>query len=224
MTITTDLIEAYLKCSTKCFLLSHGEVGTGNAYADWKRTKSGSFRREGIRRLIAGVAADKCVTSTSATESLRATQGQLATGFEARSQDLQCACHAVERIPPLGRDRAAQFIPIRYVSHNKPTRDDKLLVAFDGLVLSEMLDRTIDRGRIIYGDYYATLQVKTSVLTDDVRLAIEKVGSLFASPTPPDLVLNRHCAECEFKNPLPAKSHRPRRPQSSREYDRKRAS
>ena len=199
MTITTDLIEAYLKCSTKCFLLSHGEVGTGNAYADWKRTKSGSFRREGIRRLIAAVAADKCVTSTSAPESLRATQWQLATGFEARSQNLQCACHAVERIPPLGRDRAAQFIPIRYVSHNKPTRDDKLLVAFDGLVLSEMLDRTIDRGRIIYGDYYATLQVKTSVLTDDVRLAIEKVGSLLASPTPPDLVLNRHCAECEFK-------------------------
>ena len=199
MTITTDLIEAYLKCSTKCFLLSHGEVGTGNAYADWKRTKSGSFCREGIRRLIAGVAADKCVTSTSATESLRATQWHLAIGFEARSQNLQCACHAVERIPPLGRDRAAQFIPVRYVSHNKPTRDDKLLVAFDGLVLSEMLDRTIDRGRIIYGDCYATLQVKTSVLTDDVRLAIEKVGSLLARPTPPDLVLNRHCAECEFK-------------------------
>ena len=41
--------------------------------------------------------------------------------------------------------------------------------------------------------------MKTSVLTDDVRLAIEKVGSLLASPTPPDLVLNRHCAECEFK-------------------------
>jgi hypothetical protein len=37
MTITTDLIEAYLKCSAKCFLLSHGEVGTGNAYADWVR-------------------------------------------------------------------------------------------------------------------------------------------------------------------------------------------
>jgi len=157
MTITTDLIEAYLKCSTKCFLLSHGEVGTGNAYADWARTKSTSFRREGIRRLIAGVAADKCVTSTSATESLRVAQWRLAIDIEARSQDLQCACHAVECIPSLGRDRAPQFIPIRYVSRNKPTRDDKLLVSFDGLVLSEMLDRTIDHGRTIYGDQYTTL-------------------------------------------------------------------
>ena len=29
MTITTDLIEAYLKCSTKCFLLPREVVGTG---------------------------------------------------------------------------------------------------------------------------------------------------------------------------------------------------
>ena len=199
MTVTADLIEAYLKCPTKCFLLSRGEVGAGNAYADWARTKSTSFRREGVRRLIAGVAADKCVTSMSATESLRVAQWQFAIDSEARSQNLQCACHALKCIPSLGRDRAAQFMPIRYVSRNKPTRDDKLLVAFDGVVLSEMLDRTIDNGRIIYGDHYAALQVKTSVLTDDVRRVIEKVGALLANSAPPDLVLNRHCAECEFK-------------------------
>jgi len=181
MTVTADLIEAYLKCPTKCFLLSRGEVGAGNAYADWARTKSTSFRREGVRRLIAGVAADKCVTSMSATESLRVAQWQFAIDFEARSHNLQCACHALKCIPSLGRDRAAQFMPIRYVSRNKPTRDDKLLVAFDGVVLSEMLDRTIDNGRIIYSDHYAALQVKTSVLTDDVRRLIEKVGALLAN-------------------------------------------
>ena len=31
MTITTDLVEAYLECPTKCFLLSRGEVGTGES-------------------------------------------------------------------------------------------------------------------------------------------------------------------------------------------------
>jgi len=142
----------FLRCGTPWLAsLVEGKPGQNRMRNSWERQLS----PRGYPRLIAGVAADKCVTSTSATESLRATQ------WETRSQNLQCACHAVERIP------------VRYVSHNKPTRDDKLLVAFDGLVLSEMLDRTIDRGRIIYGHYYATLQVKTSVLTDDVRLAIE---------------------------------------------------
>jgi predicted RecB family nuclease len=199
VTITTDLIEAYLKCPTKCFLLSRQEVATGNAYADWARTKSTSYCCEGIQRLVARVPPDKCVTSTSATERTRAAKWQLAIDFKAGSRNLQCSCHAVERIPSLGRDRGVQFIPIRFVFRNKLIRDDKLLIAFDALVLSEMLGRTIDCGKILHGDNYATLRVKTSALADDVRRLIEKIDKLLASSSPPDLVLNRHCAECKFQ-------------------------
>jgi predicted RecB family nuclease len=41
--------------------------------------------------------------------------------------------------------------------------------------------------------------VKTSALAGEVRKRIEKISALLSSPTPPDLVLNRHCAECEFQ-------------------------
>jgi len=51
VTITSHLFEAYLKCPTKCFLRSHGEAGTGNAYADWVRIQSESYRRNGIKCL-----------------------------------------------------------------------------------------------------------------------------------------------------------------------------
>jgi hypothetical protein len=62
MAITTGLVEAFLKCPTKCFLRARAEVATGNAYADWVRTKSDIFRSEGITRLVAGVAPEKCAT------------------------------------------------------------------------------------------------------------------------------------------------------------------
>ena len=47
MIITNDLVEAFLKCPTKCFLQSRGEVGTGNAYATWVRTKTKSSASKG---------------------------------------------------------------------------------------------------------------------------------------------------------------------------------
>jgi predicted RecB family nuclease len=199
MTVTSDLVEAYLKCPTKCFLLSHEEVETGNAYAEWTRTKTASFRSEGIQRLVTRLAPEKCATSMPGIETLRAAHWQLATDFKACSNNLQVSCHAVERVPPSGRGGADQFAPIRFVFRNKLTRDDKLVIAFDGLVLSEMLGLKVEIGKIVHGDNYAVFKVKTPTLESDVRTLAENVSKLVANPSPPPLVLNRHCPECEFQ-------------------------
>ena len=102
-------------------------------------------------------------------------------------------------MPSEGRGKPAQFVPIRFIFRNKLTKDDKLLLAFDAFVLSEVLGRAVSLGKIIHGDDHATLKVKTSALAGEVRKRIEKIAALLSSPTPPDLVLNRHCAECEFQ-------------------------
>ena len=199
MAVTTDLVEAFLKCPTKCFLRARSEVETGNAYADWVRTESHIFSSEGIKRLVAGVAPDKCVTGTAATEGGKSAQWQFALDFVARSENLRCSCHAVERIPSAGRGRAARFVPIRFVFSNKLNRHDKLQLAFDALVVSKVLGREVTLGRIVYGDDHVTLKVKVSALKNEVEKLTDKIGVLISSPSPPDLVLNRHCAECEYQ-------------------------
>jgi predicted RecB family nuclease len=200
MIITSDLVEAFLKCPTKCFLRSQDEVGTGNAYADWVRTRSEFFRAEGVKRLAAGIPPDKCVTGTPTIGGVRSVQWELAVGVHARSKNLECFSHAMGRNPPTRRGRAAQFVPIRFVVSNQVGRDDKLLLSFDAAVLSEMLGREIALGKIVYGDNYATRKVKTLDLADAVRKLTDKIGLLLANSSPPNLVLNRHCAECEFQS------------------------
>ena len=181
-------------------LRSRGEAETGNAYAAWVQTKNDVFRLEGTKRLVAGVAPDKCVIGTQAMGSLKPAQWHLGIEFTVQSQNLQCSCHALKQIPPAGRGRTAQFVPIRFVFRNKLNRDDKLLLAFDARVLSEALSREVGLGKIVYGENYATLKVKTPALASNVRKLTDKISTLLASPSPPDLVLNRHCAECEFQN------------------------
>lgn len=44
------------------------------------------------------------------------------------------------------------------------------------------------------------LKVKTSALAAEVRKRLDKIAALLANEKPPDLVLNRHCAECEFRD------------------------
>ena len=148
---------------------------------------------------MAGVAPDKCATSTAATESGRSAQWQLALDFTAGREDLRCSFDAVERIPSAGRGRAAQFVPIRFVFSNKLTRHDKLLLAFDALVISDVFGGEVTLGRLVHGDDRVTLKVKVSALKSEVEKLTDKIGVLISSPSPPDLVLNRHCAECQFQ-------------------------
>jgi len=74
-----------------------------------------------------------------------------------------------------------------------------LLLAFDSFVLAAALGRDIAIGKIIHGDDHARIKVKTSALADEVRKRLGKITALLSSPTSPDLILNRHCAECEFQ-------------------------
>ena len=202
MKITPDLFHAYLKCPTKCWLRATDEPPSGNTYAEWVTTHADSYRVGATARLSGEMSVDAVVRSPEA-ENLKAAQWRLASSLTARAQvdsfTLESELHAVERIPSEGRGKAARFVPIRFIYRNKLTVDDKLLLAFDAFVLARALGRDIALGKVIHGDDHATLKVKTSALAGEVRKRIEKISALLASATPPDLVLNRHCAECEFQ-------------------------
>jgi predicted RecB family nuclease len=227
MKITSQLFEAFLKCATKCHLRSLGETGSGNEYAGWVRAQDESYQREAARRLQEGVPETERIVAPPITENFKTAKWRLGMDLVAQTSDrsadshvresvagdpdtrglggprseqlLKSRLHAVERVPSEGRGKAAQFIPIRFIFRNKLTKDDKLLLAFDAFVLSETLGREVNLGKIIHGDDHATLKVRTSALTGEVRKSLEKIAALLSGSGSPDLVLNRHCAECEFQ-------------------------
>jgi hypothetical protein len=71
---------------------------------------------------------------------------EYAFDFVARAQKLEPHIHIVERTSPEEPGKPVQFIPIRFVYTNKCTKDDKLLLAFDALVLSEVFGREVGIG------------------------------------------------------------------------------
>jgi predicted RecB family nuclease len=73
------------------------------------------------------------------------------------------------------------------------------LLAYDTLALSEALGKEIDTGKIIHGGGGTVLKVRTSALKIEARKLTQKINILVSKNSPPDLILNRHCAECEFQ-------------------------
>ena len=199
MTVTARLFEAYLKCQTKCFLRYLDKPGTGNVYADWVRSQEASYLHEEIRHLTVEIPNDEWVTGSLDTQGLKSAKWRLAIESRVCAQDLQSTLHVVERVPGEAPGVPAQFIPIRFIYTNKLGRHDKLFCAFDALVLSEALGRKVSLGKIVHGDDRVTLTVKTESVDNELRAIIAKIATLLSSQEPPDLVLNRHCVECEFQ-------------------------
>jgi predicted RecB family nuclease len=205
MTITSQLFEAFLKCPTKCWLRARDEASPGGTYAAWVHEQNESYRADSVRRLTVDLPGAEYAVSPPA-ENLKSAQWSLAVdvlvsaAIDAEAQfPGESRIHVVERVPAAGRGKPAQFVPVRFIFRNKLTKDDRLLLVFDAWVLSKALGREVSIGKIIHGDDHATLKVKLGTLTGEVRKQVGKVAALLAGDTAPDLVLNRHCAECEFQ-------------------------
>ena len=99
MTITNDLVETFLKCPTKCFLRSRGEAETGNAYAAWVQTKNDVFRIEGTKRLVAGVAPDKCAIGIQAMEALGRLNGTWVSSSLYRARTCNVSVMQLNKLP-----------------------------------------------------------------------------------------------------------------------------
>jgi predicted RecB family nuclease len=74
------------------------------------------------------------------------------------------------------------------------------MVSFDALVLSKASGVKIGLAKMIHGDKGAVFKVKANPLSRVVHHTVGKVAALLSGTAPPDLILNRHCAECGFQS------------------------
>ena len=93
------------------------------------------------------VASNECVAGPLDRKDLKSAKWRLAVDSTAYAENLESAIDAVERVPRDTPGNPAQFIPIRFIFTNKLSRHDKLLLAFDALVLSEALGCEVDLGK-----------------------------------------------------------------------------
>jgi hypothetical protein len=101
MTVNSQLLDAFLKCPTKCWLRSVGEQITDKSFVQWARVRNESYVAAEIHRLISRKDPDGHVTSPVA-EDLKKGKWRLATNVLTQTQSLESHIYAVECLPSAG--------------------------------------------------------------------------------------------------------------------------
>ena len=198
--ICPRIFESYLACPTKCWLRSRAEPAAGNIYAEWARAKNEAYFQKGLTYLLATFPENSCAIAPELPKNYRNLTWRLATEVRWRAGDLECCLQAIERVPSAQRGTPALFIPYRFEFANKLTKEHKLQLAFDAFLLSDTIRHEVPLGKIVHGDGHAILHVKTSAFASEVRKLIKSITALLDNNSPPAILLNRHCGQCEFQS------------------------
>lgn len=199
MLITDEIFRTFLDCGTKSYLKFSGDVGPQRELIEWERRCLDDFRRKSLVKLRASFGEDECLVGASSLQASENSKYRLIVDCVVQAQGLQSRVHALERsTAPVNRKHNA-FIPIRFLPKEKVTKHDKLLLAFDALVLSATSGEMPLFGKIIHGSEQKIAKVQLAGLMEMVKAVVSKIAAQQASSTPPQLILNKHCPECEFQ-------------------------
>jgi predicted RecB family nuclease len=124
---------------------------------------------------------------------------QLIVGLSARANNLESSLQAVELIPSITTRKRDELIPVRFSSLNKITRENRLSIAFDAVVLAKMTSQRMRIGKIVHGDHHVVTKVKVEGLYPQVNQSVSQIGILLSRTSPPEIELMNHCGECGFE-------------------------
>jgi hypothetical protein len=114
MVISSSLFDAYIECSTKCWLRSRAEPNTGNAYADWSRQRRETYCVDGLKRLVTMFPESDRAIAPPISKYTKNAAWRLAIDVHLGINGLETHLPAVERIPSDGRGYACPIRPLSF--------------------------------------------------------------------------------------------------------------
>jgi predicted RecB family nuclease len=199
MLVTDNLFDAFLHCETKSHLKGSGMAGDPEAWAVWDHHCVEVYKQQCYRRLRAEYGEDACLLGGELPHDLPQSRCRVLLGCRVQTPTLQAHIPLVERGTAGGQTPPAAYIPVRVIPREKLTPQDKLVLAFDALVLAAATDHVPPFGKLIYGAAYTVTRVKLEAWIPVAQGIVDRIMAQQASHTPPPLVLNKHCVACEFQ-------------------------
>ncbi|MCU0368816.1 MAG: IS66 family transposase [Cyclobacteriaceae bacterium] len=198
MLITDEIFQAFLVCENKSYLKLKGDVGSQREFTEWERNRFELFKQKCLDKIRSNFGEYERPSDILFPQAIENIKCNFIVDFLIKIQELQSHIDAFERLKtPENVD--IFLIPIRFIPNEKIIKKDKLLLAFDAIVLSTTSVKISPFGKIMHGVEKKIVKIELASLIEVARTIINKITAQHANPNPPQLILNKHCPECEFQ-------------------------
>ena len=197
--ISESIFAAFLMCKHKAYLKLTGTTGEKGDYEKLQLRLTREYHRKATAHVLGAEAArDNVEGPPSLLDAIK--QGPaLIVNTTAAVGGLSSRLDALERTADTQSAGGFEYTPILFVHDEKVTREDKLRLAFQGIVLASVQKEESAKGKIIHGSQLTTSRVHLAPLLDAARDVIRQIEEVRDKRVVPQLVLNQHCSACEFR-------------------------
>ena len=206
MKITDAIFRDFLNCKTKAFLGLQGESSPPSDYQRILIQLTTTYKNEALKKLFIRYKESQVVNLPISTLSALQEGHRLITDTYIDSGELCSYCNAIEKTKGTSQLGAFYYVPILFTAKEKIAKEDKLILAFTGLVLDSVQKRQPEYGKIIYGAGHKASRITLDTQIAAAQKVVDELKELTLDGKFPRLILNSHCRTCEFREPCRTKA------------------
>jgi predicted RecB family nuclease len=198
--VTNDIFVSFLHCNRKAFLRAAGTPRHPTDIETVLLDLEQAYRRQALQELLAPYPAQDVSHDPPCLEEALKSPTQVIVNATASADGLSSMIHAAERMKGVDQPSAPVFAPVLFILNETVSHADKMLLAFNALVLSSVQGVLPSIGKIVHGSTYKVLKCKIEPLVGEVRKVVAQIQAAQAEgAAAPRVLLNRHCSMCEFR-------------------------
>src|SRR5262249_46488126 len=152
--ITNDTFVSFLHCNRKAFLRTAGIPGQPADIETVLLDVGQTYQRQALEAFLAPYSAQDVLHDPPRLEEALKTPMQIIVNATASAEGLSSLIQAAERIKGMNPRGAPVFAPVLFILNETVSHADKMLLAFNALVLSSIQGVLPSIGKIVHGSTY----------------------------------------------------------------------
>lgn len=206
--ITRDILESYLHCKLKGHLKLTGQQGTKSDYEALLIERRAEVRITAINKILARHPEEVIPRNIPLTTS--ALKEGVSFLLDATLEDdlVSLTFDGLKKVDGPSKLGDFHYIPILFSEGEKARKEQKVLLEFDGLLLSRLQGQMPAHGIVWHGKECKATRVRLNTDLRQTERLLRDLKNMRSAESPPKLMLNDHCRICEFQKQCHAQAVR----------------
>lgn len=149
--VTNDIFVSFLHCNRKAFLRAAGTRGQTTDIETVLLDLGQVYRREALEKFLSPYAPQDILHDPPRLEEALKSTKDVIVNASASADGLSSLIHAAEQMKGIDQRGAPVFTPVLFIPNETVSRADKMLLAFNALVLSSVQGVLPPIGKIVHG-------------------------------------------------------------------------